>query len=144
MPKVQGFVKSMSKLRQTHVTTLTIFASTTYHLRAAKRTAELRKSDALNNIFFIPEKSNAAKPFFKFLREAIQETKSFRREDNRNQSHLSDYKSKMLRSQNYLSRKYNAVNVSKEKKQILIDVAFKRTCKNVKQKNGNRIELSHL
>ena len=108
-----------------------LIRSFNYHLRATKKTAELRKSDVVNNIFFIPKRSNAVKPFYELLKEAIQETKSYRREDNRSRSHPSDYRSKMLRSQNYLSRKADTVNVSKEKNQILIDVAFKRVCNNV-------------
>ena len=109
-----------------------------------KRKAELRKSDVLNNILFIPEKSNSVKPLYKLQREAIKETRSFRRQDNRNQKNLSDQRSKILRSLNYLRRKSNIANISKEKKQIVINNAFQRACKNVKQTDGNRIELSHI
>ena len=99
---------------------VSLIRSYNYHLRAAKRTAELKKSDVLNNILFIPEKNDSVKPFYKLLKEALQETKSFRKQDNRNQNHLSDYRSKIIRSQNYLGRKSSIANISKEKKHILI------------------------
>ena len=38
------------------------------------------------SILFIPEKSNSVKPLYKLQREAIKETRSFRRQDNRNQN----------------------------------------------------------
>ena len=66
------------------------------------------------------------------------------REENRSRRYLSDYRSKILRPPNCLSKTSETVAVSKEKKQILVNVAFKKVCDNEKQTNGGRIELSHL
>ena len=75
-----------------------LIRSFNHYLRAVKRTAELRKSEVVNTILFIPERSNSVKPFYKLLNESLQETRSFRSQDNRNQNYLSDYRSKILRS----------------------------------------------
>lgn len=70
-----------------------------------------------------------AKHFFYFTNNnsyhTLEETKSFRREDNRNQSHLSDYRSKILRSQKYLNRKSYTVNVSKRRNKFLLKLLLK-------------------
>ena len=69
-----------------------------YHLRAAKKTAEHRKSDVLNNIFFIPK--TQLNRFMSCERRQFKKLKVL--EEKTIEAEVSDYRSKMLRSQNYL------------------------------------------
>ena len=43
-----------------------------HHLRAIKRTAKERRSDILDNIWFLPEKDDSVVPFYKILNETHQ------------------------------------------------------------------------
>ena len=90
------------------------------------------------------ERNNFVKPFYKVLNESFQETMIYRRQDNRNRNYLSDYRRKLLRSQNFPGKKSNNSRTSKEKKQILISIAFDKACKNAKLTVGRRVELSNI
>ena len=112
-----------------------------YHLRAVKRAAEERKSDILNNIWYIPEKNNYVEPFYKILNESHLDTASYRKQDNRNCCFLSDYRKKLMRNHNAPRRQNIILTISREKKQILIKNVFNRVCKDARTTKGNRIEL---
>ena len=72
-----------------------------HHLRAIKRTAKERRSDILDNIWFLPEKDDSVLPFYKILNETHQETALYRRQDNKNFCFLSDYRKRLSRAQNF-------------------------------------------
>ena len=97
-----------------------------HHLRAAKRAATERKSDILEKIFFLPEKDDSVTPFYKILNEIHYDTALYRRKDNKDFCFLSDYRKRLSRTQNF-HRRQNIPKISKEKKQLLIENAFKRT-----------------
>ena len=96
-----------------------------HHLRAAKRAATERKSDILEKILFLPKKDDSVAPFYKILNETHHDTALFRRKDNKDFCFLSDYRKKLSRTQNF-HRKQNFPKMSKEKKELLIENAFKR------------------
>ena len=97
-----------------------------HHLRAAKRAATERKSDILEKIFFLPEKDDSVTPFYKILNEIHYDTALYRRKDNKDFCFLSDYRKRLSRTQNF-HRRQNIPKISKEKKQLLVENAFKRT-----------------
>ena len=102
-----------------------IIRSFNHHLRSIKRVAVERGSDILDNILLLPVKGNSVTPFYKTLNDVYYDTIPFRQRDNRNSSFLSDYRKKMTRTKNY--RKNNQTSkISKQKRQILIDNAFKK------------------
>ena len=72
-----------------------------HHLRAIKRTAKERRSDILDNIWFLPEKDDSVVPFYKILNETHQGTALYRRQDNKNFCFLSDYRKRLSRAQNF-------------------------------------------
>ena len=97
-----------------------------HHLRAIKRAAKERKSDILDNILFLPEKDDSVIPFYKILNEIHQDTALYRRQDNKDFCFLSDYQKRLSRTQNF-HQKQNIPKMSQEKRQLLIENAFKRT-----------------
>ena len=102
-----------------------IIRSFNHHLRSIKRVAVERGSDILDNILLLPVKGNSVTPFYKTLNDVYYDTIPFRQRDNRNSSFLSDYRKKMTRTKNY--RKNNQTSkISNQKRQILIDNAFKK------------------
>ena len=103
-----------------------IIRTSNYHLRAIKRAATERKSDILENILLLPEKDDSVTPFYKILNEIHQDTAMYRRKDNKDFCFLSDYRKKLSRTQNF-HKKQNIPKMSQEKKQLLIENAFKRT-----------------
>ena len=72
-----------------------------HHLRAIKRTAKERRSDILDNIWFLPDKDDSVVPFYKILNETHQGTALYRRQDNKNFCFLSDYRKRLSRAQNF-------------------------------------------
>ena len=72
-----------------------------HHLRAAKRAAFERRSDILEEIFFLPEKGDSVVPFFKILNEIHYDTALYRQKDNRDFCFISDYRKKLSRAQNF-------------------------------------------
>ena len=54
-----------------------------------------------------------------------QDTALYRRQDNKDLCFLSDYRKKLSRTQNF-HKKQNIPKMSQEKKQLLIENAFKR------------------
>ena len=111
-----------------------------HHLRAIKRTAKERRSDILDNIWFLPEKDDSVLPFYKILNETHQETALYRRQDNKNFCFLSDYRKRLSRAQNFHKRQ-NIPKISQEKKQLLIENAFKRVYKRTNLSQEQRFEL---
>ena len=91
-----------------------------HHLRAIKRTAKERRSDILDNIWFLPEKDDSVVPFYKILNETHQETALYRRQDNKNFCFLSDYRKRLSRAQNFHKKQY-IPKISQEKRQLLIE-----------------------
>ena len=111
-----------------------------HHLRAIKRTAKERRSDILDNIWFLPEKDDSVLPFYKILNETHQETALYRRQDNKNFCFFSDYRKRLSRAQNFHKRQ-NIPKISHEKKQLLIENAFKRVYKRTNLSQEQRFEL---
>ena len=111
-----------------------------HHLRAIKRTAKERRSDILDNIWFLPEKDDSVVPFYKILNETHQDTALYRRQDNKNFCFLSDYRKRLSRAQNFHKRQ-NLPKISQEKKQLLIENAFKRVYKRTNLSQEQRFEL---
>ena len=109
-----------------------------HHLRAAKRVATERKSDILEKILFLPEKDDSVTPFYKILNEIHHDTALYRRKDNKDFCYLSDYRKRLSRTQNF-HRKQNIPKISKEKKQLLIENAFKRTYRVSQKKHSYKI-----
>ena len=66
---------------------------------------------------------------------------SYRRQDNRNCSFLSDYRKKLMRTHNAPRRQHNIAKISREKKQILTNNASNKACKDAKVTKGKRVEL---
>ena len=97
-----------------------------HHLRAAKRAAIERNSDILEKIFFLPEKDDSVTPFHKILNEIHYDTALYRRKDNKDFCFLSDYRKRLSRTQNF-QRRQNTSKISRQKKQLLIENAFKRS-----------------
>ena len=62
---------------------------------------------------------------YKTLNDVYYDTIPFRQRDNRNSSFLSDYRKKMTRTKNYRKNKQTS-KISNQKRQILIDNAFKK------------------
>ena len=96
-----------------------------HHLRAAKRAATERCSDILEKIIFIPEKDDSVIPFYKIFNEIHYDTALYRRKDNKDFCFLSDYRKRLSRSKNF-KRKQNTSKISEQKRQLLIENAFKR------------------
>ena len=111
-----------------------------HHLRAIKITTKERRSDILNNIWFLPEKDDSVVPFYKILNVTHQKTALYRRQDNKNFCFLSDYRKRLSRAQNFHKRQ-NIPKISQEKKQLLIENAFKRVYKGTDLSQKQRIEL---
>ena len=97
-----------------------------HHLRAAKRAATERNSDILEKILFLPEKDDSVIPFYKILNEIHYDTALYRQKDNKDFCFLSDYRKRLSRTQNF-KRKQNTSKISGQKKQLLIENAFKRS-----------------
>ena len=98
------------------------------------------RSDILDNIWFLPEKDDSVLPFYKILNETHQETALYRRQDNKNFCFLSDYRKRLSRAQNFHKRQ-NIPKISQEKKQLLIENAFKRVYKRTNLSQEQRFEL---
>ena len=105
---------------------IVIIRTFNHHLRAIKRAATERKSDILENILLLPEKDDSVTPFYKILNEIHQDTALYRRQDNKDFCFLSDYRKRLSRTQNF-HKKQNIPKMSQEKRQLLIENAFKRT-----------------
>ena len=97
-----------------------------HHLRAAKRAATERNSDILEKILFLPEKDDSVIPFYKIFNEIHYDTAIYRQKDNKDFCFLSDYRKRLSRTQNF-KRKQNTSKISGQKKQLLIENAFKRS-----------------
>ena len=108
-----------------------------HHLRATKRVALERRSDILEEIFFLPEKGDSVVPFFKILNEIHYDTAPFRQRDNRNFCFISDYRKKLSRTQNF-KRNQDTSRMSDQKRQLLINNAFKR-CYNLESLSQNQV-----
>ena len=63
--------------------------------------------------------------FYKTLNDVHYDTIPFRQRDNRNSSFFSDYRKKMTRTQNHKKNQQTS-KISNQKRQILIDNAFKK------------------
>ena len=99
-----------------------------HHLRAAKKAADERCSDILNKITYIPERDDSVIPFYKILNDTHYDTASFRRKDNKDFCFLSDYRKRLSRSKNF-KVKQNTSKISGQKRQLLIENAFKKNYK---------------
>ena len=99
-----------------------------HHLRAAKKAAAERCSDILNKITYIPERDDSVIPFYKILNDTHYNTASFRRKDNKDFCFLSDYRKRLSRSKNF-KVKQNTSKISGQKRQLLIENAFKKNYK---------------
>ena len=104
-----------------------------HHLRAAKKAASERCSDILNKITYIPERDDSVIPFYKIFNDTHYDTASFRRKDNKDFCFHSDYRKRLSRSKNF-KMKQNTSKISGQKRQLLIENAFK--------KNYNLTDLS--
>ena len=102
-----------------------IIRSFNHHLRAIKKVALERGSDILEEILFLPVKGDSVTPFYKTLNEVHYDTAPFRQRDNRNSSFIADYRKKLTRTQNHKKNQQTS-KMSDQKRQILIDNAFKK------------------
>ena len=102
-----------------------------------KRAAFERRSDILEKIFFLPEKGDSVIPFFKILNEIHYDTALFRQRDNRDFCFISDYRKRLSRTQNF-KRNQSTSKISDQKRQLLIDNAFKR-CYNLSSLSQNQV-----
>ena len=114
-----------------------IIRSFNHHLRATKRVALERRSDILEEILFLPEKGDSVIPFFKILNEVHYDTAPFRQRDNRNFCFISDYRKKLTRTQNF-KRNQNTSKMSDQKRQLLINNAFKK-CYNLENLSQDQV-----
>ena len=119
---------------------IVIIRTFNHHLRAIKRAAKERKSDILDNILFLPEKDDSVIPFYKILNEIHQDTALYRRQDNKDFCFLSDYQKRLSRTQNF-HQKQNIPKMSQEKRQLLIENAFKRIYKRTSLSQEQGIDL---
>ena len=104
----------------------TIIKSFNHHLRSIKKVAEERGSDILDNIFLLPVKGNSVTPFYKTLNDVFYDTIPLRQKDNRDSAFLSHYrKKKRSRTQDF-RRNQQMLKISNQKRQILINNAFKK------------------
>ena len=69
-----------------------------------------------------------AVPFYKILNDTHYDTASFRRKDNKDFCFLSDYRKRLSRSKNF-KVKQNTSKISGQKRQLLIENAFKKNYK---------------
>ena len=111
-----------------------------HNLRAIKRTAKERRSNILDNIWFLPDKDDSVVHFYKILNETHQDTALYRRQDNKNFCFLSDYRKRLSRAQNFHKKQY-VPKISQEKRQLLIENTFKRIYKRTSLSQGQGIEL---
>ena len=110
-------------------------------LHTSSAAAKERKSDILHNILFLPEKDDSVIPFYKILNEIHQDTALYRRQDNKDFCFLSDYRKRLSRTQNFHKKKQNIPKMSQEKRQLLIENAFKRTYERTSLSQEQGIDL---
>ena len=79
-------------------------------------------------------------PFYKILNEIHQDTALYRRQDNKNFCFLSDYRKRLSRTKNF-HKKQNIPKISQEKRQLLIENAFKRVYKKTSLSQEQGIDL---
>ena len=103
----------------------TIIRSFNHHLRSIKKVAAERGSDILDNILLLPVKGDSVTPFYKTLNDVFYDTIPLRQKDNRDSSFLSHYRKKRSRTQNF-KKNQQMSKISSQKRQILINNAFKR------------------
>ena len=80
----------------------------------------------MDSIFLLPLRGNTVTPFYKILNDVFYDTIPFRQKDNRDSAFLSNYrKKKRSRTQNF-RRNQQMSKISNQKRQILINNAFKK------------------
>ena len=88
----------------------------------------------------MPARGDFVTPFHKTLNDVHDDTIPFRQKDNRNSSFFADYRKKLTRTQNYKKNQQTS-KMSDQKRQILIDKAFKKYYNLENLSQGQTVEI---